>query len=179
MTCNEADAQDLTQEAFLQLFRKLDTFRGESAFYTWFHRLVVNVVLMQLRKKGRLMETSLEGFLEPGTPDGAPPREIPAPGNKPLSVIDKVNFERSLSELPWGYRILFVLHDIEGCEHHEIADLLSCSVGNSKSQLHKARLRLRELLTQCPDRHAWAEPVPTGEFVAAKRSMPVEAWVAA
>jgi RNA polymerase sigma-70 factor (ECF subfamily) len=173
MTCNEADAQDLTQEAFLQLFRKLDTFRGESAFYTWFHRLVVNIVLMRLRTKRRLMETSLEGSLEPDSHAGLPSREIPTPDNGLLGVIDQVSLRRALEGLPLGYRIVFVLHDIEGYEHNEISEMVARSVGTSKSQLHKARLRLRELLAGGQRRSPAAEPP------AARISMPVERLVAA
>jgi RNA polymerase sigma-70 factor (ECF subfamily) len=178
MTGNAADAQDLTQEAFIQLFRRLDTFRGESAFYTWLHRLVVNVVLMQLRRKRRLMETSLEPD-SPDKPAGLPPREIPVPDNELLGVINKVSLQQALKDLPWGYRTVFVLHDIEGYEHHEIAEMVACSVGNSKSQLHRARLRLRKLLAPCSHRSAWAGRLPAGEVQVARRSMPAGALVAA
>ena len=178
MTRNEAEAQDLTQEAFLQLFRKLDTFRGESAFYTWLYRLAVNVVLMYLRRKQRLMETSLEGSAEADSSAGIPPREIPAPDNHLLGVIDKVSLEQALKKLPLGYRIAFVLHDIEGYEHREIAEMVACSVGNSKSQLHRARLRLRQLLARGTGRRAWAGAVPAGEVLAARRSMPANALAA-
>ena len=144
MTGNTADAEDLTQEAFLQLYRKIASFRGESAFSTWLHRLAVNVVLMRLRKKG-LPEVSLEETLEPQQDDG-PRRDIGAPDNALVGAIDRVNLERAIESLPPWYRIIFVLHDIEGYEHNEIADMLGCSIGNSKSQLHKARMKLRDLL---------------------------------
>ena len=144
MTGNTAEAEDLTQEAFLQLFRKIATFRGESAFSTWLHRLAVNVVLMQLRKKV-LPQVSLEETLEPQQEDG-PRRDIGARDNVLAGSIDRVNLERAIETLPPGYRIIFVLHDVEGYEHNEIAEMMGCSIGNSKSQLHKARLKLREAL---------------------------------
>ena len=146
MTGNTAEAEDLTQEAFLQLYRKIGTFRGESAFSTWLHRLSVNVVLMHLRKKG-LPEVSLEETLEPQQEDG-PKKDIGARDNVLAGSIDRVNLERAIENLPPGYRIIFVLHDIEGYEHNEIAEMMGCSIGNSKSQLHKARMKLRDLLKQ-------------------------------
>jgi RNA polymerase sigma-70 factor (ECF subfamily) len=144
MTGNTAEAEDLTQEAFLQLYRKIATFRGESAFSTWLHRLSVNVVLMHLRKKG-LPEVSLEETIEPQQEDG-PKKDIGARDNVLAGSIDRVNLERAIESLPPGYRIIFVLHDIEGYEHNEIAEMMGCSIGNSKSQLHKARMKLRDLL---------------------------------
>jgi RNA polymerase sigma-70 factor, ECF subfamily len=144
MTGNTAEAEDLTQEAFLQLYRKIATFRGESAFSTWLHRLAVNVVLMHLRKKG-LPEVSLQETLEPAEEDG-PKRDFGAQDQVLAGSIDRVNLERAIESLPPGYRIIFVLHDIEGYEHNEIAEMMGCSIGNSKSQLHKARMKLRDLL---------------------------------
>ncbi len=144
MTGNTAEAEDLTQEAFLQLYRKIATFRGESAFSTWLHRLSVNVVLMHLRKK-TLPEVSLEETLEPQQEDG-PRRDVGTRDNVLAGSIDRVNLQRSIESLPPGYRIIFVLHDVEGYEHNEIAEMMGCSIGNSKSQLHKARMKLRELL---------------------------------
>ena len=144
MTGNTAEAEDLTQEAFLQLYRKIATFRGESAFSTWLHRLAVNVVLMHLRKKG-LPEVSLEETMEPQQEDG-PRKDIGARDNMLAGSIDRVNLERSIESLPPGYRIIFVLHDVEGYEHNEIAEMMGCSIGNSKSQLHKARMKLRDVL---------------------------------
>ena len=144
MLGNIAEAEDLTQEAFLQLYRKIGTFRGDSAFSTWLHRLSVNVVLMHLRKKG-LPQVSLEESLEPSQDDG-PRKDIGARDLTLAGSIDRVTLERAVENLPPGYRLVFVLHDVEGYEHNEIADMLSCSIGNSKSQLHKARMKLRELL---------------------------------
>ncbi len=147
MVNNPADAEDLMQEAFLQLFRKIGTFRGESAFSTWLHRMTVNVVLMRLRKKS-LPTDSLEENLDPDAENSSPKRDVGAPDLRLSGAVDRVNLERSIEQLPPGYRTVFVLHDVQGYEHNEIADIMGCSVGNSKSQLHKARTRLRELLQE-------------------------------
>ncbi len=147
MVGNPAEAEDLTQDAFLQLFRKIGTFRGESAFSTWLHRLSVNVVLMKLRKK-TLPETSLEESTDPEDEVNGPRREIGGPDLMLTGSIDRVHLERAIEQLPPGYRQVFVLHDVQGFEHNEIAGLMDCSIGNSKSQLHKARMRLRELLQE-------------------------------
>jgi RNA polymerase sigma-70 factor, ECF subfamily len=145
MTGDPAEAEDLAQEAFLQLFRKIGTFRGESAFSTWLHRLVVNVVLMHLRKKG-LQQISLDDV---DTSQEEPVRrEYGDEDRRLVGSVDRVSLERAIAQLPPGYRAVFVLHDIEGYEHNEIAQIMSYSIGNSKSQLHKARLRLRESLRQ-------------------------------
>ena len=143
MTGNTAEAEDLTQEAFLQVYRKIATFRGESAFSTWLHRLSVNVVLMHLRKRG-LTVVSLEETLEPQ--EDGPKRDVGMRDNVLAGAIDRVSLQRAIENLPPGYRIMFVLHDVEGYEHNEIAEMMGCSIGNSKSQLHKARMKLRELL---------------------------------
>jgi RNA polymerase sigma-70 factor (ECF subfamily) len=143
MTANTAEAEDLTQEAFLQLFRKIATFRGESAFSTWLHRLVVNVVLMHLRKRG-LQQVSLD---EPDTSQDEPVRrDFGDEDRRLMKSVDRLGLERAIAKLPGGYRTVFILHDIEGYEHNEIAEIMNCSVGNSKSQLHKARLKLRDAL---------------------------------
>ena len=147
MVSNPSDAEDLMQEAFLQLFRKIGTFRGESAFSTWLHRMTVNVVLMRLRKKS-LPVASLEETTEPDEETGGPRKDVGAPDLRLSGAVDRVNLERSIDKLPPGYRTVFVLHDVQGYEHNEIADIMGCSVGNSKSQLHKARTRLRDLLQE-------------------------------
>ena len=144
MLGNVAEAEDLTQEAFLQLHRKIATFRGDSAFSTWLHRLTVNVVLMQLRKKG-LSLVSLDEAMEPA-PEEGPGRSFGSPDLVLTGAIDRLALERAVAELPAGYRLIFILHDVEGFEHNEIASMLDCSIGNSKSQLHKARLKLRDTL---------------------------------
>jgi len=143
MTANAAEAEDLTQEAFLQLFRKIGTFRGESAFSTWLHRMAVNVVLMRLRKKN-LPIVPLDDPLE--TEEESSKKEPGAPDLKLAGAVDRMQIQRAVDDLPPGYRTIFVLHDVEGYEHNEIAELVGCSIGNSKSQLHKARMKLRDLL---------------------------------
>lgn len=145
MTGNYAEAEDFTQEAFLQLYRKIRTFRGESAFSTWLHRLSVNIVLMHFRKRN-LAAISLEELLEPRQGEESPKKELGMKDDVLWGSIERVTLERAIGELPPGYRMIFVLHDVEGYEHNEIAELLGCSPGNSKSQLHKARMKLRTLL---------------------------------
>ena len=144
MTANTAEAEDLTQEAFLQLYRKIATFRGESAFSTWLHRLSVNVVLMHLRKKN-LPVVSLEETTQGGEED-TPKKDFGAEDLALAGSLDRLQLQRAVEDLPPGYRTIFVLHDIEGYEHNEIAGIVGCSIGNSKSQLHKARMKLRDLL---------------------------------
>jgi len=146
MARNKTDAEDLTQEAFLQLFRKIHTFRGESAFSTWLYRVCANVVLMWLRKKG-LMEIHLENTQKEKDSNR---EEISAPDLVLSGTIDRLILDRAINELPTGYKKAFMLHDVEGYEHHEIAEILGCSIGNSKSQLHKARMQLRNLLQAAP-----------------------------
>jgi len=143
MTANTAAAEDLTQEAFLQLFRKIGTFRGESAFSTWLHRMAVNVVLMQLRRKG-LAVVPLEETIE--SEEESPRKEPGAEDVRLAGSIDRLQLEHAIADLPPGYRAVFLLHDVQGYEHNEIARIVGCSIGNSKSQLHKARMKLRELL---------------------------------
>ncbi|MBZ5561260.1 MAG: RNA polymerase sigma factor [Acidobacteriia bacterium] len=156
MTGNTAEAEDLAQEAFLQLFRKISTFRGESAFSTWLHRLSVNVVLMHLRKKG-LQQVSLD---EMDTSQEEPvKRDYRDDDRRLLGSVDRISLTRAIAELPPGYRAVFILHDVEGYEHNEIAEIMKCSVGNSKSQLHKARMKLREWLRDNQQSVATAAPV--------------------
>jgi RNA polymerase sigma-70 factor, ECF subfamily len=145
MTKNQATAEDLTQEAFLQVFRKIHTFRGESAFFTWFHRLTVNVVLMSLRKR-RGMEVSWQCQHEHDGESAARVQEAGAADPTLSGLFDRENLNRALSRMPKGYKRVLVLHDVFGYEHNEIAVALECSTGNSKSQLHKARERMRSLL---------------------------------
>ena len=147
MLGNPAEAEDMAQEAFLQLFRKIATFRGESAFSTWLHRLTVNVVLMHLRKKV-LPQVPLDEPVEPDEAGEGPRWEPGAEDLVLVGSLDRITLEEAIKKLPQGYRLVFVLHDVEGYEHNEIAEMLGCSIGNSKSQLHKARLRLRDLLHQ-------------------------------
>jgi RNA polymerase sigma-70 factor (ECF subfamily) len=127
MTGNTEEAEDRTQDAFLQLYRKIAGFRGDSAFSTWLHRLAVNSVLMHFRKKG-LTEVSLEETLEPAEEDG-PKKEFGSEDQVLAGSIDRVILERIIESLPPGYRTIFVLHDIEGYDHSEIAEMLGCSMG--------------------------------------------------
>ena len=146
MTSNTAEAEDLAQEAFLQLFRKIGTFRGESAFSTWLHRLSVNVVLMHLRKKGLPVVSLEETTQGSGGEEDTPKKDFGAEDVALAGSIDRLQLRRAVESLPPGYRTIFVLHDVEGYEHNEIATIVGCSIGNSKSQLHKARMKLRDLL---------------------------------
>jgi RNA polymerase sigma-70 factor (ECF subfamily) len=151
MTGDVADAEDLTQDAFIQVFRKLGTFRGDSAFSTWLYRVAVNTVLMSLRKR-KPRQVSLD---EPVRIEHSlVPRDFGKDDPGLSGTVDRIALIRAIKELPEGYRKIFLLHEVEGYQHHEIASLLRCSVGNSKSQLHKAKLKIRELLL---DKSATAE----------------------
>src|SRR5258707_15516242 len=145
MVSNTSEAEDLTQEAFLQLYRKIATFRGESAFSTWLHRLSVNVVLMHLRKKS-LPVVSLEETTQGGGEEDTPKKDFGADDVALAGSIDRLQLQRAVDSLPPGYSTIFMLHDVEGYEHNEIAGIVGCSIGNSKSQLYKARMKLRDLL---------------------------------
>jgi RNA polymerase sigma-70 factor (ECF subfamily) len=140
MTSNATEAEDLTQDVFIQLFRRIGSYRGDAAFTTWLHRLTINQVLMRFRKRDLRFETT--------TADGELPA-ITEPGSErgdAMAVVDHIAIDNAIAQLSPGYRTVFVLHDIEGYEHEEIAKLLGVTVGTSKSQLHKARLKLRGLL---------------------------------
>jgi RNA polymerase sigma-70 factor (ECF subfamily) len=142
MLGNPTEAEDLTQDVFVQLYRKIGSFRGDSAFTTWLHRMTVNQVLMHFRKRGVRHEST--------TDDGELPVLIEVGTDRPsqMPIIDSIALERAIAELPPGYQTVFVLHDVEGYEHMEIAEQLGCTVGTSKSQLHKARMRIRALLNK-------------------------------
>jgi RNA polymerase sigma-70 factor, ECF subfamily len=140
-----AEAEDFTQEVFLQLFRKIHTFRGEAAFSSWLYRLAANLVFMTFRKK-KLTMSSLESPSECDDEMSSTQLQVGATDLRLSGLFDRVNLQAALKQLPEGYRAMFVLYDVHGYEHHEIARMLGCSVGNSKSQLHKARKRLREVL---------------------------------
>ncbi len=142
MLGDPTQAEDLSQDVFVNLFNKIGSFRGESAFTTWLHRLTVNQVLMHFRKRGVRLEQTTE--------DGETPVQVVAGTADPsrMPVVDRIALDKAVEQLPPGYRAVFVLHDVEGHEHEEVARLLGCSVGTSKSQLHKARMKLRGLLRQ-------------------------------
>jgi len=146
MVGNEAEAEDLTQEVFLQLFRKLHSFRGESAFSTWLYRVAVNVVLMHLRRKS-LITTSLEEVIELREGIFSLQQVLGVPDGTLSAAIDRLNLERAVGQMPAGYKQVFLLHYVEGYGHREIARILGLSIGTSKSQLYKARVRLRQLLS--------------------------------
>jgi RNA polymerase sigma-70 factor (ECF subfamily) len=147
MVGNPTEAEDLTQEAFLRVFRKIQTFRGESAFSTWLHRLVFNVVLMQLRKK-KFAGASLDEMTETDEERAASSREVGGPDLLLTGLIDRVNLQRAIEQLSPAHKIVFVLHYIQGYKHHEIAAMMNCSVAASKGHLHRARKRLRDLLRE-------------------------------
>ncbi|MBD0369703.1 MAG: RNA polymerase sigma factor [Pyrinomonadaceae bacterium] len=140
MLQSHAEAEDMMHEIFITLFGKIGGFRGESAFATWLHRLTVNHVLMHFRKS-RVRRERI-------TDDGETPLEIVEGTANPnrMALLDRITLDSTIAQLPPGYRVVFVLHEIEGHEHHEIAEILGCSIGTSKSQLHKARMKLRRLL---------------------------------
>ena len=140
MLQNATEAEDLTQEVFIQLYRKIGSFRGDSAFTTWLHRMTVNQVLMHFRKRSVKYEKTTE--------EGETPTQvvIGTENHQKMPIVDKIAIDNAINQLPPGYRNVFTLHDIEGYEHEEVARILGCSVGTSKSQLHKARLKMRKLL---------------------------------
>ena len=167
MTRNTAEAEDLSQEVFIQAFRKLDTFRGESSFTTWLYRLSVNQVLMHFRRTRRRLDQLTE--------DGELPEPIMKSRSTPTSfpILDRLALDEAITKLSPGYRTVFVLHDIEGLQHIEISNILGCSVGTSKSQLHKARMRIRRLLRQ-PSRPRAAVTRPSGGNLKVKGLYPLQ-----
>ncbi len=144
MTKDVADAEDLTQEAFLQVFRCLNSFRGDSAFSTWLYRVAVNTVLMKLRRRKATQVISLDEPISSESPSLT--RDVGKADPSLSGVVDRIALRRAIDELPEGCRQIFDLHEVEGYQHHEIAELLECSIGNSKSQLHKAKMKMRDLL---------------------------------
>ena len=154
MLANQTDAEDVTQEVFVQVYRKISTFQGESAFTTWLYRLTVNSVLMYLRKKRRRQweQPADDEVLQSLAEESALPRQ------HEISIIDRIALEQAIAQLPTGYRTVLVLHDVEGFEHEEIGQMLGITAGTSKSQLHKARMRMRKLLLA---KRRVTQPVPT------------------
>jgi RNA polymerase sigma-70 factor, ECF subfamily len=146
MTKDIADAEDLTQEAFLQVFRNVNSFRGDSAFSTWLYRVAVNTVLMKLRRRKSPPLLSLDEPVSPDSPSLK--REVGKADPNLSGAVDRIALRRAVEELPAGCRQIFDLHEVEGYQHHEIAQILRCSIGNSKSQLHKAKLKMRDALFQ-------------------------------
>lgn len=152
MLRDQADAEDLAQDVFVQLFRKLSTFRGESAFSTWLHRLAVNMVLMDLRSRNS-KRYSLVPIETANEEDDSLYEQLGREDEGLRSSLDRITILDAMESLPPGYRMVFLLHDVHGYEHQEIAEILSCSVGNCKSQLHKARLKMRRLVENQGERN--------------------------
>jgi RNA polymerase sigma-70 factor (ECF subfamily) len=144
MTRDIADAEDLTQEAFLQVFRCMKSFRGDSAFSTWLYRIAVNTVLMKMRRRKAPPSFSLDEPVSADSPTLT--REIGKADPNLSGAVDRIALRRAVADLPAGCRQVFDLHEVKGFQHHEIAQMLECSVGNSKSQLHKAKLKMRNAL---------------------------------
>ena len=145
MVSDRSEAEDLTQDVFLQLFRKISTFRGESAFSTWLHKMSVNIVLLRFRKKMRA-DKSLETITNPEERSSVAAREFGGPDLRRKGAIRRSTLETAINELAPGYKAMFILHDVQGYNHDEIAEIFGCTAGNSKSQVHQARTRLREVL---------------------------------
>jgi len=164
MTKDVADAEDLTQEAFLQVFRSINSFRGDSAFSTWLYRIAVNTVLMKLRRRKSPPLVSLDEPVSSDTPSLK--RDVGRADPSLSGAVDRIALNRAIEELPAGCRQIFDLHEVKGYQHHEIAKMLECSVGNSKSQLHKAKMKMRDLLF--PKRRVLRRPAANqmSEFVA-------------
>jgi RNA polymerase sigma-70 factor (ECF subfamily) len=142
MAQNASEAEDLTQDVFIHLFRTIGSFRGESAFTTWLHRLTVNLVRMHFRKRSVRFERT--------TGNGDLPVQVVAGTDNPkrMRVADRILLAEVIAQLPQGYREAIILHDVEGLEHHEIAEIRGRSISTSRSQLHRGRTMLRALITQ-------------------------------
>ena len=130
------DAEEVAQEVFVRVYRGLAAFRGDSALSTWIYRLTVNASLSYLARRGRRQEVAVDDTIA----------EVPAPPAVERDPALAARIEAALGQLPAGYRAILVLHDVEGLSHEECAEILECRVGTCKSQLHKARARMRELL---------------------------------
>jgi RNA polymerase sigma-70 factor, ECF subfamily len=141
MTGNVSDGEDLMQDIFVQVFRKLDGFKGESAVSTWIYRLATNQCLDYLRGREAKSRKLTDPFDNEAAVRPSAPRALRA---------DRLDLERAIARLAPGYRAAFVLHDVEGFDHHEVADMLGIAEGTSKSQVHKARLKIREYLSAAP-----------------------------
>lgn len=160
MLRDPAEAEDAAQDVFLCVFRKINTFRGESAFSSWLYRLTTNSVLMRFRKKKHTwipLEESREGEEDSCW-------ETSAQDSNSGGLLDRIDLQSAVEVLPRGYKAAFVLHDIQGYDHREIAEMCGYSIGNSKSQLHKARLRLRKLLGGMP-KNGYSKRQDSNQFV--------------
>jgi RNA polymerase sigma-70 factor (ECF subfamily) len=140
MLGDAADAEDAMQEAFLQAFRKIGGFKGESSLGTWLYRLAMNLTLDRIRSRSSRNDRLTD-------PLDAPAAEQPSVSDPGVElVVSRLDLERAIARLPEGYRAVFLLHDVEGFDHKEVGTILGISEGTSKSQVHKARLKLRRLL---------------------------------
>jgi RNA polymerase sigma-70 factor (ECF subfamily) len=175
MTNNAAEAEDLAQDAFLQVFRKLATFRGDSALSTWLYRIAVNTVLMHFRRKTPC-RVSLDEPVRNQDDSRSMRREYGTRDGRLDSAVTRVALTRAISELPEGYRAIFLLHEVDGYQHREIAQLLGCSVGNSKSQLHKAKLKIRDFLSQTDTEAAVVGPAGRARSIASRRPVGAKEW---
>jgi RNA polymerase sigma-70 factor (ECF subfamily) len=158
---DSAMAEDLVQETFMLAFRHIATFRGSARFSTWLFQIAINNALMRVRQaKARIVEVSLDEFAEDGKDlsgkDSS--RYLGKLGHqfrRSHQLVDHIHLERAIATLAPGYKMVFFLHDVKGYQHCEIARMLGCSVGNTKSQLHKARLRLRRQMTPGCEPSRW------------------------
>jgi RNA polymerase sigma-70 factor (ECF subfamily) len=150
MLGNEADAEDVTQDVLLQVVRKLDTFRGESAFPTWLHRVTVNAALAHRRKRANREQRQSSESIDDALVDGHPGRSIKpwsvAPDQPILDAEQHRLIEESIARLPEAYRDIYVLADVEGLPNAGIGEILGLSVPAVKSRLHRARLMMRDAL---------------------------------
>jgi RNA polymerase sigma-70 factor (ECF subfamily) len=140
MAGSAQEAEDLLQEVFLHAYRKLGSFRGDSSLGTWLYRLGMNQCLDYLRGRQMKMNQATDSIDEQDAPEPASPMSA-----TPIAV-NRIDLERAIGQLPEGCRAAFLLHDVEGFEHHEVASILGVSEGTSKSQVHKARMKLRAML---------------------------------
>lgn len=143
---NPMDAEDITQEVYIQLHKKIKTYRGDSSFTTWLHRITFNQALMLIRKRKTIKEDI--AVTDEGLELSSAHVQHRIENPRKTTIIDNIALENAIEQLPQGYKSVLILHDIKGYEHEEVARILGISIGTSKSQLHKARLALRKLLSK-------------------------------
>jgi len=176
MTGNHDEAEDLTQETFLRLLQKIDTFRHESSFYTWLRRLAINVVLLRFERPSWRRETSLDALASPdASSDSSFGMQFGTTDRDLMAVPERIDLERALDRMPPGFKAVLEMHDVKGYGHEEISQRMRASVGTSKSQLHKARAKMRGLLKEprcgdCPNLHLRHCPTNCGPGVAPART---------
>lgn len=152
MAENATLAEEFTQDVFLNAFRRIHSFRGAAAFSSWLYRIAVNVVLGDFRRQKRRPEVAFEDAM--GDEDRDYEDALSRHGKfSSFDPVSRIALQRGIALLPKGYRLVFQLHDIQGYAHEEIARMLGCTEGNSKSQLHKARVTLRRYLLRETGRH--------------------------